>query len=724
MSKTLVTGGAGYVGSHTVEYLLELGRPVVVLDDLSTGHQEVVDLFTRLYGPELFAFERVDLRNLAATRDAFQKHRPSGIIDFAARSLVGESQEKPQDYFDTNVLGFWNLVRASEGLPLVKSTTAATYGDPTPEDLPLAETYQDCVIDQGRFEQSQLMPAAVSFESLLTWYDEMVSGEAALALTDRDRARLMIPTNVYGLTKLIDELILEKRWQAEQIPYTALRYFNVAGASESGLIGEDHDPETHLIPICYKAVLGQRSEVTIFGTDYGTEDGTAIRDYVSVYDLARAHVLCLDRMRDASGGYVYNLGTREGYSVREILDTAASVTGDAIPQLEGDRRAGDPERLIADASLIASELGWKATTPLKETMFRAWRWHSHNPHGFRPIQEERYNPFWQRWITFASQRGSRPWEGDREAGGDGPSVTSYEPTCYLCPGNTRTTGIVNPDYVHTYVFENDFPSLSGPDVPVSAVGAGYAARTSAGVCEVIVYSRDHSARMSTMPIDGIAHVVDAWVEAYDRLSALPEIEYVLIFENRGAVMGNSQLHPHGQVYAFGSIPDLMLREQIQMFEKSDFVAEALETELIDGRRVLHANDGFCAFVPFAAWMPYDICIAPRRAIGSLSEATDSERTDLAELLQAVLKGLDSLFDAPYQYSLALIQAPSDGQDRPFHAQIHITSLLRGPDIRKHVVGADIFGRSVNPSDPNITAAEIRRAMSQSTGMSEAGADVG
>ena len=217
-----------------------------------------------------------------------------------------------------------------------------------------------------------------------------------------------------------------------------------------------------------------------------------------------------------------------------------------------------------------------------------------------------------------------------------------------------------------------------------------------------------------MSVPEIAHVIHAWIEVYDRLGQRPDIDYVLIFENRGAVMGNSQLHPHGQVYAYGSIPDLMVREQVKAFEEDDFVASALSAEQADGRRILFENDSFSAFVPFAAWMPYDICIAPFRPIPSLSEATAPERADLAQLLKVVLGGLDHLFGRPYQYSMALIQMPTDGEDRRFHTQLHITSLLRGPDIRKHVVGTDIFGRSVNPSDPNVSAAEIRRAIKRAS----------
>jgi UDPglucose--hexose-1-phosphate uridylyltransferase len=213
-----------------------------------------------------------------------------------------------------------------------------------------------------------------------------------------------------------------------------------------------------------------------------------------------------------------------------------------------------------------------------------------------------------------------------------------------------------------------------------------------------------------MDLDRVAQVVDAWAESYARLGRRPDVAYVLIFENRGAIMGNSQLHPHGQVYAYGSIPDLMLEGQLRSFERSDFVAEAAAFECEDGRRIVGRTAAWIAFVPFAAAFPYDVTVVPLSPVASLLETGTEERRELAGLLKDVLTGLDRLFGAPYPYSLALIQAPTDGKERRFHMQLHLTSLLRGPGLRKHVVGADIYGRTVNPSDPNLTAAEIRRAI--------------
>jgi UDP-glucose 4-epimerase len=708
----LVTGGAGYVGSHTTRRLLESGRNVVVLDNLSTGHIEVVRLYERLYGPEQFAFEQVGLEEGDAVASVFDRHAIDGVIDFAAKSLVGEGQELPQAYFDTNVIGFLNLVSHADGLPVVKSSTSATYGEPSESDLPLSESYQDDVVDEGRFDESQLMPAAVSFESLIERYVIDVAERSSYGLTERDIQKLMIPTNVYGITKMMDEFILQKRHEKTGAGFACLRYFNVAGADPSGLIGEDHDPETHLIPIVLQVALGIRKGITIFGDDYPTRDGTAIRDYVSVVDLAGAHITCLDALCKAPDAITLNLGTHSGYTVKEIVQSVKRVTGREITCEIGARRSGDPAMLVARTEGALSRLGWQAKETLDETIGNAWRWHRHNRQGYGDLHEERYNPFVGRWVTMSVGRGGRPWSGSVEDRAT-ESGTAYDAECYLCPGNIRANGNVNPAYDSTFVFENDFPSLRGAPPPPGMglkVPSPYGARPAAGHCEVLVYSPDHSKRMSTMSPEEIAPIVDCWADMYARLGARDDVAYVLIFENRGAVMGNSQLHPHGQVYAYSAMPDRMVTGQIAAFKDGNFVASVLDFEVEDGRRIVWSDDHFVAFVPYAAVMPYDIVVVSRRPVASIEACTTHERFSLSRALSDLLRGLDRLFDEPYHYTLALLQAPTDGSCPSYHFQVHLTSLLRGPGIRKHVVGSDIFGRHINPSDPTISAEEIRQAV--------------
>jgi len=715
----LITGGAGYIGSHTVRRLLEDGRRVVVMDDLSTGHHEVISLFLRVYGPEQLCFEEVNLLNAESLRKVFDEHEILGIIDFAARSLVGESQEKPRMYFDNNVLAFRNLVVASNDIPIVKSSTAATYGNPIDENIPLVETYQDACVADGKYPQSQLMKASVDFETILGWYKEEVEAqEDTFALTAEDEAFLKIPTNVYGISKMMDELILAKCGVREERAYVALRYFNAAGADRSRLIGEDHNPETHLIPIVLQVALGKRKQITIFGDDYDTPDGTAVRDYISVQELADAHVLCLEHLLQGGKSQTFNLGTGKGFSVQEIIETAREVTGHEIPATIGARRSGDPAALIADSNRIREMLGWEAKESLEDIIACAWHWHRLSPEGYRVAKEERFNPFWNLWVNIAAHRGKRPWSGETQDMDVAEQVT-HKDDCYLCPGNKRTSGAVNPDYKGVWSFPNDFPTLVLDSYQIQTELGPYKARTSKGVCEVINYNPNHSLRFSTMDVNAIANVVDEWAEIYKRLGEQEEIKYPLIFENRGDIMGNSQPHPHGQVYAYGEIPDLIVKPQLEMFRTYRetpggrcFVCDANNVELEDGRRILVDQPYMIAYVPYAAQFPYDVMIVPRAHVGSLLDLNTEARRDLAGALKAILFGLDNLFDSPYHYTLALIQTPTDGVDYGFHMQIHITSLLRGPGLRKHVVGADIFGRLINPSDPNETAEEIRHAMAK------------
>lgn len=323
----LVTGGAGYIGSHTVAALLEKGEQVVVVDNLYQGHREAV-LGGKLY--------EGDLRDEAFLSRVFAENEIDGVIHFAANSLVGESMKDPGKYYHNNVYGTLCLLeqmKKSGVSRIVFSSTAATYGEP--ERVPIDE------------------------------YDRTV------------------PTNAYGETKLAMEKMI--RWfdVAHGIRSVSLRYFNAAGAHDSGRIGEDHQPESHLIPLVLQVALGQRETISVFGDDYPTEDGTCIRDYIHVSDLADAHILALKRLRDGEGSAIYNLGSGNGYSVKQVVEVAREVTGHPIPVSMEARRAGDPAVLVASSDRARSELGWKpARERLEEIIASAWRWHSSHPHGY------------------------------------------------------------------------------------------------------------------------------------------------------------------------------------------------------------------------------------------------------------------------------------------------------------------------------------------------------
>ena len=327
MKTILVAGGAGYIGSHMVALLVKRGYEVIVADNLRTGHWQAVKGAKKLYVG--------DLRDNAFLEQVFSENDIDGVINFAAFSLVGESVTNPLKYYGNNVEGAVSLLSAmkAHGVDkMVFSSTAATYGEP--EKQPIEE---------------------------------------------HDRTE---PTNPYGATKLAIENILKWCDRAYGIRYAALRYFNAAGSDTETGIGEDHDPESHLIPLVMKTALGQRDHIGIFGEDYPTADGTCVRDYIHVNDLAEAHLLALEYLAGGGSSDVFNLGSGDGYSVKEIIETARRVTGREIKATVEPRRAGDPSVLIASNKKAAEVLGWKPVRGLEQIISDAWAWHSGHPNGY------------------------------------------------------------------------------------------------------------------------------------------------------------------------------------------------------------------------------------------------------------------------------------------------------------------------------------------------------
>lgn len=325
----MVVGGAGYIGSHTVRQLLAAGHQVTALDNLSSGHRQSL--------PDTVPLIVADLLDKPALEAALRQSQPDAVIHFAALIEVGESMRDPGRYYLNNVAGSVNLLQAiadTRVVPLVFSSTAAVYGDageyPIPEDAPKR------------------------------------------------------PSSTYGHSKWMVEQILSDFGRAYGLPYTVLRYFNVCGAHPDHSIGEDHPNKTHLIELALLTALGQREKMFVNGSDYPTPDGTCVRDYVHVLDLAQAHVLALEALQGGGpSGQAYNVGLGHGFSVRQVLDAADSVVGFAIPREEGPRRAGDPASLVADPQRICSALGFAPQyTQLTDIVQTAWDWHRFHPHGF------------------------------------------------------------------------------------------------------------------------------------------------------------------------------------------------------------------------------------------------------------------------------------------------------------------------------------------------------
>jgi UDP-glucose 4-epimerase len=326
--KVMVTGGAGYIGSHAVRRLKQTGHSVVVLDNLYRGHKQAV--------PADVPLEVIDLRNTQAVTGALKRHGIECVMHFAALAYVGESVTDPLAYYDNNTGGSVSLLRAMKAAGvnrLVFSSTCATYGQP--EQVPIVETTPQS------------------------------------------------PINPYGWSKLFFERVLKDYAASNpKFAYAALRYFNVAGSASDGSIGEDHTPETHLIPVLLNVALGKVPKVTVFGEDYPTPDGTCIRDYIHVEDLVDAHEVVMRALQDGDQRF-YNLGIGQGLSVKQVIDAAKAVTGVDIPVETGPRRAGDPPMLYANADKIKKELGWSAKhTDIRNVVQTAWNWFKANPDGY------------------------------------------------------------------------------------------------------------------------------------------------------------------------------------------------------------------------------------------------------------------------------------------------------------------------------------------------------
>ena len=326
--RILVLGGAGYIGSHTVYELVDAGYEVIVIDNLLTGFKEAVHPQAKFY--------EGDIRDKIFLDNILSKEKIDGVIHFAASSQVGESMKNPLKYYNNNLCGTEVLLESmvEHGIDkIVFSSTAATYGEP--ESIPILETART------------------------------------------------LPTNCYGETKLSMEKMFKWISKAHNLRYVSLRYFNACGAHPNGKIGEAHNPETHLIPLVLQVPNGKREYISVFGNDYDTPDGTGVRDYIHVVDLAQAHILAMEYLSKGGESNIFNLGNGVGFTVKEVIETARKVTNHTIPIREEERRAGDPSVLIASSEKARKVLGWKPQYADLETIIStAWKWHVNHPDGY------------------------------------------------------------------------------------------------------------------------------------------------------------------------------------------------------------------------------------------------------------------------------------------------------------------------------------------------------
>jgi len=382
--KILVTGGAGYIGSITTKALLDDGYRVVVVDALKNGHRKAVDKRAKFY-----AIEVADKVKLA---EIMKKEAIDAVIDFAAFIAVGESMANPIKYLQNNVfdfIGLMDCISHSDCRFIIKSSTAAVYGEPTDEKaFPLSEAYLDeakpknSALLKGEWE-GKMLSGNDLFNEIIETYTSYIkrTHHDDLALTQAEMTQLKIPTSVYGLTKLLDEIIMKKYDYSSGIKSIALRYFNVAGASPDGEMGEDHPEETHLIPVAINRMLSN-TEFSILGHDFKTKDGTVIRDFIHVVDLAIGHIKALQYLLSSKTSDTINLGSSAGYTVLEIIRKIEKVTRRTMKCTFGPRREGDPTKLLASTTKARQVLNWKPKYGLEDIISSAWQWHKSHPNGY------------------------------------------------------------------------------------------------------------------------------------------------------------------------------------------------------------------------------------------------------------------------------------------------------------------------------------------------------
>lgn len=384
MNKILVTGGAGYIGSHTVKELVKAGFEVVVVDNLSTGHKESIE--------NSAALEVCEINDKEKLKSIFLKHKPLAVIDFAAFLAVGESMEKPEKYLENNVENFITLLDTMNEVGckfIIKSSTASVYGNPLSDDeFPVDEDYTD----RFKPEKSYLLPGKWNgkdveseefFQDFIDAYNKKFEDRSELDLSNDEMTQLRIPLSIYGLSKLLDEILLKKYDKVCGIKSIALRYFNVCGADPGGEIGEDKPNPSTLMISCILQILGKLPELKVFGNDYPTSDGTGVRDYIHVSDISLGHVSALNYLIKNQKSDTFNLGTGKGSTVLEVINSVDLASEEKVKYEIVGKRSGDPTISVANANKANTILKWQAKYSLKDMAETAWKWHNNHPNGYK-----------------------------------------------------------------------------------------------------------------------------------------------------------------------------------------------------------------------------------------------------------------------------------------------------------------------------------------------------
>ena len=650
MKNILLTGGAGYIGSHVALSLIEHGYKVTILDNLKTGHKKLI--------PKEAEFIKCDISDVKKLNLLFKKKNFITLIHLAALIVVEESIKYPKTYIKNNSEKSAKLFKTciKHGLRnIIFSSTASVYGNRS--KLPLKENTR------------------------------------------------LSPLNPYALSKVLTEQYLDKLSKENKINYVSLRYFNVAGADPQLRCGLISDKSSHLIKVISEAVTKKRDYVKIFGNNYPTPDGTAIRDYVHVSDVAEAHVLSLEYLLAKKKSVVLNCGYAKGYSVKKILDKANLITENSIKIKIGKRRKGDALSLIANNHKIKKILKWKPKfnnleyildTSIKwekkQTMSKIYKrkfkrkdkkiillfgYNKHVEIGNKQIKKTkssyphmRWHPLREEWVSYSAGRQNRTTHPSKKY-------------CPLCPSQKikYTTEIPFKKF-EVAVFPNRWSSFNSH--AKNYYLDNIKTKVAKGSCEIVVYSDDHNSTLAEMHQNRIELLINVWIDRYKELLSIKDIKYVMPFENRGEECGVTLHHPHGQIYAYPFIPPVIEKE-IKAFNRENYILKIIQESR--NRFIVYENEEMVAFVPPFARYSYEIWIVPKRRVPGPWKFDNNEIKSYADCIKKVIRGYDAFLKKKCPFVMGLHAAPNF-EDKNFHFHTEFHPPLRLGNKPKILAGSE------------------------------------